>query len=127
MKQTPLILVIDDDPDICSMIKLMLEYHGYVVMSSDNESGARSILSDNKVDLIIMDMLLSGFDGRDFCRQLKAAHETSAIPVLMFSAHPNAKQSCIDAGADDFIGKPFEMQELLGKLRNCLNSKQPTS
>ena len=118
------ILVIDDDPDICTMIKMVLDYHGYTAMDADTEEKANSILGSNEINLIIMDMLLSGVDGSDICRRLKQNPRTASIPVLMFSAHPNAKKICIAAGADDFISKPFEMNELLEKITSHIGTQK---
>ena len=116
MKQKGFILVLDDDPDICMMIKMVLDYYGYEVMDSANEEAAKEIISSNRVDLIIMDMLLSGADGTDICKQLKKSEATSSIPVLMFSAHPTARETCLAAGADDCISKPFEMNDMMDKI-----------
>ena len=116
MKEKALILVLDDDPDICIMIKMVLDYYGYDAMDAENEVNARKIISSNHVDLVIMDMLLSGADGTDICRRLKQDKVTSSIPILMFSAHPTAKDTCLAAGADDFISKPFEMNDMMDKI-----------
>lgn len=116
MPNDVLIMVLDDDPDICSMLKMVLDYHGYGAVDTDGEEPAKKILSENHVDLIIMDMLLSGADGTDICRRLKQDEQTSSIPILMFSAHPNAEKICLEAGADDFISKPFEMNDLINKI-----------
>src|SRR4030095_16145120 len=116
MKPGQLILILDDDPDLCTMIKLMLEYKGYGAVEANNEHDARKVLMEKQIDLIIMDMLLSGTDGTDVCRRLKQDEKFSRVPILMFSAHPNAKDACLKAGADDFISKPFEMNDLLGKI-----------
>ena len=124
MKQKSLILVLDDDPDICIMIKMVLDYYGYDAMDADNEENAMKIILSNHVDLLIMDMLLSGVDGTDICRQLKQDKETSSIPILMFSAHPTAKETCLAAGADDFISKPFEMNDLMDKISFFLERKK---
>jgi len=124
MRQKSLILVLDDDPDICIMIKMVLDYYGYDAMDADNEENARKIILSNHVDLLIMDMLLSGVDGTDICRQLKQDKETSSIPILMFSAHPTAKETCLAAGADDFISKPFEMNDLIDKISFFLERKK---
>lgn len=124
MKYEDLILVLDDDPDICAMLKMVLEYHGYGADEADGEAKAKEILSTKKVDLIIMDMLLSGADGTDICRRLKQDKQTLSIPILMFSAHPNAQKICMEAGADDFIAKPFEMNELIGKVGFFLERKK---
>ena len=124
MKEKSLILVLDDDPDICIMIKMVLDYYGYDAMDAGNEENARKIISSNHVDLLIMDMLLSGVDGTDICRQLKQDKETSSIPILMFSAHPTAKETCLAAGADDFISKPFEMNDMMDKISFFLERKK---
>ena len=124
MKDKSLILVLDDDPDICIMIKMVLDYYGYDAMDAENEENARKIISSNHVDLLIMDMLLSGVDGTDICRQLKHDKKTSSIPILMFSAHPTAKETCLAAGADDFISKPFEMNDMMDKISFFLERKK---
>jgi len=124
MSNEVLILVLDDDPDICAMLKMVLEYHGYGAEEAEGEEKAKEVLSARKVDLIIMDMLLSGADGTDICRRLKQDEQTLSIPILMFSAHPNAQKICMQAGADDFIAKPFEMNELMDKVVFFLERKK---
>src|SRR5437773_5814522 len=101
------ILVLDDDPDIGIMIKIMLEYKGYSVILTDRADKAEDMISTDGINLLIMDMLLSGTNGTDVCMALKQNSLTASIPIMMISAHPNAKQICLDAGADDFISKPF--------------------
>lgn len=110
------ILILDDDPDICTMIKMVLEYHGFTAFIAESEESANQVLSSGPIDLIIMDMLLSGADGTDICRRIKNDDKRSSLPVLMFSAHPTARESCMAAGADGFIPKPFEMTDLIDKI-----------
>jgi DNA-binding response OmpR family regulator len=114
------ILVVDDDPDIGIMIKTMLEYKGYSVILVDRPENAEDSIKENMPDLIIMDMLLSGANGTDICTRLKQNPLTAPLPVMMISAHPNAKQICIDAGANDFISKPFDMQDILLKINRLM-------
>jgi DNA-binding response OmpR family regulator len=114
------ILVLDDDPDISLMLRLMLEYRGYVVNTAGKPQDAYSFLEKNKVDLIVMDMLLSGVNGIDVCLHLKQTETTQSIPVLMISAHPNAQKICLDAGADDFISKPFDMHDILARINQLI-------
>jgi DNA-binding response OmpR family regulator len=121
MNRNTKILVLDDDPDIGTMIKMMLEYKGYAVTVSDRAIQAEEALRDNNIDLIIMDMLLSGVNGTDLCTDLKKDSSTSHIPVIMISAHPNAKEICLQAGADEFISKPFDMQDILSKIAHLVN------
>jgi DNA-binding response OmpR family regulator len=110
------ILVLDDDTDIGTMIKMMLEYKGYSVTVSERADEAQEVLQADGISLIIMDMLLSGVNGTDLCHQLKADPATTHIPVIMISAHPNAKEICLKAGADEFIPKPFDMNDILSKI-----------
>ena len=106
------VLVLDDDPDIGTMIRAMLNLRGYDVAVTESAQGMFDYLSQGSVHLILSDMLLSGDDGTDICLKLKADPATSEIPVIMFSAHPNARELCLKAGADAFIGKPFDLKEL---------------
>ena len=121
MNNNARILVLDDDPDIGTMIKMMLEYKGYRVTVSDRADMAQQALNNGGVDLIIMDMLLSGVNGTDLCMDLKKNPSTSRIPVIMISAHPNAKEICLEAGADEFISKPFDMNDILSKIDGLLH------
>ena len=118
------ILVVDDDADIGLMIKSILSYYKFRVNAY---LGAEQMLDALKQQpkppqLIIMDMLLSGTDGRDICRKLKSSELTKEIPVLMISAHPNAKETCIEAGANDFLEKPFDLEMLINKSRQLMHS-----
>jgi DNA-binding response OmpR family regulator len=119
MKNTR-ILVLDDDADIGTMIKMMLEYKGYSVTVSDRAESAQETMRSGDVDLVIMDMLLSGVNGTDLCREFKKDKATSTIPIIMISAHPNAKEICLQAGADEFISKPFDMNDILSKIDRLL-------
>lgn len=113
-------MVVDDNKDLLFMITSMLKIKGYKVSSIENTDGIESIVIELAPDAIMMDMLLCGADGREICRQLKANPAISKIPVLMLSAHPQAAEDCIAAGADRFIEKPFEMQHLLNTLNEVL-------
>ena len=70
--------------------------------------------------LLLMDMLLSGTDGRDVCRKLKTDPSTSKVKIIMMSAHPDADKSCREAGADDFISKPFDIDHFISVVKNLL-------
>lgn len=123
MSKKNTILVLDDDPDIGTMIKMMLEYKGYSVTVSDRAEQISEIVHDNDIDLIIMDMLLSGSNGTDVCAELKRNKSTAHIPVMMISAHPNAKEICLNAGADEFISKPFDMHDILSKIDRLVTER----
>lgn len=114
------ILVVDDDPDIGIMIKTMLEYHGYPVTVTSKATDAESMLKTGTFRLLIMDMLMSGMNGVDICTRIKEDPSTSQVPVIMISAHPHAEKICQEAGAEDFIPKPFEMHDILSKIDRLL-------
>jgi len=117
------IIVLDDDPDIGTMIKVMLEFRGYTVFVTERVEQLRQVIGEQPISLVITDMLLSGDNGTDVCIDLKKDPATSHIPVIIFSAHPNARQSCLGAGADDFLAKPFDMQELYKKVDSLVLEK----
>lgn len=110
------ILVVDDDQDIGAMLKMMLEYKGYTVTLLSNAAQTEQVLSKQMTEVIILDMLIAGFNGTDICRSLRLNPLYTHIPILMISALPDARKTCIEAGADDFISKPFDIDELLTKV-----------
>jgi|SRR4051812_3976081 DNA-binding response OmpR family regulator len=118
------ILVIDDDPDIGTMIKMILEYKGYSVIVAERAEQASEALKNDGFNLIIMDMLLSGVNGTDLCSEFKKDSSIAHIPIIMISAHPNAKEICLQAGADEFISKPFDMQDILLKIDHLIHKSQ---
>lgn len=118
------ILVVDDDPDIGMMLKMMLEFKGYEVTLVNRAEKTHEVLQTDNIDLVILDMLIAGDNGTDVCASIRHNDSTSNLPVMMISALPDAMQSCIQAGANEFISKPFEMQDLLSKVRHLLNGNQ---
>lgn len=114
------ILVIDDDPDILDFLHDLLELEGYAVTVSTKGNALEQLQEGGLPDLVLLDVFLAGRDGRDLVKSLKRTPETRQIPVLMFSAHPSAEAAARAAGADDFLAKPFQMDELLAKVQTLL-------
>jgi len=114
------ILIIDDNEDIVLMLKAMLNLKGYVSEVKTNVQDLDEHLRKTRPHLILMDMLLSGADGREVCKDLKDSPEFAAIPILMISAHPTAKEDCIAAGVNYFLAKPFDMQNLFEVVQMAL-------
>lgn len=110
------ILLIDDDPDVRTVMTTILLRQGYDVATASRKEEAWQKLEEDKPSLILLDVLLSGSDGRELCREIKAAPRTKDIPVIMFSGHPSAGLQFEAYGADDFISKPFNTEALLEKL-----------
>jgi DNA-binding response OmpR family regulator len=115
------ILIIDDDFDIQEAIKALLEDEGYSVQTSDKPLDLKSREPKNLPDLILLDILLSGNDGRDYARQLKSDDQLKKIPIIMLSAHPSARISATQGGADEFLEKPFDIADLLQAINRYLN------
>ena len=114
------LLVVDDDADILEFLKVILEDEGYTVVTTDKDDYLERLQDDTLPDLILLDLLLSGKDGREIVKYLKTNEKTNHIPVIMFSAHPNAQAMTKNAGADDFVAKPFEIDLLLSKIAKYL-------
>jgi DNA-binding response OmpR family regulator len=109
------ILVADDDRAIVDAICMYLEFEGYAVESTFDGSDVLS-LAETLPDLIILDIWMSGVDGMEICRQLKKEKRVSHIPVLMISASRDLQRSAQQAGADGFLAKPFDMEELTARI-----------
>ena len=112
------ILVVDDDADILDALRCVLEDADYTVETC-KDGGHAERLADDEASLpklIILDVLLSGKDGREICRKLKRNERTKNIPIVMISAHPTAKKSVFASGADKFIPKPFDITNLLNTI-----------
>jgi DNA-binding response OmpR family regulator len=116
------ILVVDDDPNIVDSIKLLLEMEGYKV-ETDCDGKTIPIVEKTTPDLILLDIWMSGQDGREICKHLKKQAHTKKIPIIMVSASKDIIDSSKEAGADDFIAKPFEITDLLAKIESHLNQK----
>jgi DNA-binding response OmpR family regulator len=114
------LLVVDDEPDILAFLQIILEDEGYEVVTSDKGEFLEQLHNDRLPHLILVDVLLSGKDGRAIVKHLKSQPETMHIPVIMFSAHPSAERTAQQAGADDFLAKPFEIDVLLAKIAHFL-------
>lgn len=117
----PSILVVDDDESIGFMIKMMLEHKGFSVIVKQDALQLKELIQSSNIGLIILDMLINGIKGTDICTQLKADAETNHIPVMMMTALPDIEQICKDAGADDFIAKPFEMDVFISKVKGFIS------
>jgi DNA-binding response OmpR family regulator len=114
------ILIIDDDPDIRTVLNILLKKQGHMVDTASREEEVFDKISQFQPSIILLDVLLSGADGRTICQRVKANKETSHIPVIMFSAHPGAAGKIDAYGADDFISKPVNTETLIAKIQNQL-------
>lgn len=109
-------MIADDDPGIVDAIEAILEFEGYQVTTTTDGADVLD-LKDDLPDLLLLDIWMSGEDGRDICKRMKQLEATRNIPVIMISASRDIKSSAMAAGADDFVAKPFEINELLDKIK----------
>ncbi len=110
------ILVVDDDKDILNILKLILQMNGFEVLVTPNGDEALSKSLSYSPQLVLLDVFLSGSDGRDICNILKGNPATKNIPVVIFSAHSNLQDVLKVCNADDFISKPFDINDLVEKI-----------
>lgn len=110
-------MIIDDNVEMLNALKLVLEFSDYNVLCVQNYRHVMASVEQFLPQLIIVDILLSGFDGRDICRQIK---DTRNVPVVLMSALWDAEKSATEYGADAFIKKPFDLDELTTLINKLL-------
>jgi DNA-binding response OmpR family regulator len=119
------VLVVDDLAANRRLMQAILTPHGYEVVEAESGEHALELLSDGRVDLVLLDLVMPGLDGHETCRRIRANPDTAYLPVVMVTASgPAEKVRAIDAGADDFINKPLDQAELLGRVRSLLRIKR---
>lgn len=119
-----MILVVDDLPQNVRLLRAVLEPRGYAVASASSGAEALARLAAGGIDLVLLDVVMPGLDGYEVCRRLRADPETAFLPVVMITASgEQEKRRALDAGADDFVTKPFDQAELLARVRSLLRVK----
>src|ERR687885_2852045 len=119
----PTILMVDDDPHVLRSLRAALESHGYRVRSAANGPVALEACAAERPDVVLLDLALPGMDGVEVCRRLRS---WSRVPILVLSArvHESQKVEALDAGADDYVTKPFGTEELLARIPAALRRDQ---
>jgi CheY-like chemotaxis protein len=120
-KSNPRILIVEDNPDILELYTIMLRHNNYHVLGKDSGEEIEPVIKNFLPDAIVLDMLLSGLDGLNVCKQIKDDPSISHIPVIMVSAHASGLEKSVEAGAEFFIAKPFDMATFLNTLSHALN------
>jgi len=118
----PRILIIDDDPAILELVSINLDMAGYEVCKASDGVKGQAMAMQLLPDLVILDLMLPNVDGFTVCQRLRRNDRTADIPVLMLTALSGIKDKVegFNAGADDYLTKPFEIEELLARVRSLL-------
>lgn len=122
MTTKPLIFCVEDDSNIRELIDYTLSQSGFAVLSFDNANDFFKGLSDRKPDLVILDIMLPDKDGMSILKELRASSHTDNLPVIILTAKSGQmdKIKGLDAGADDYITKPFDVLELISRVKAIL-------
>ena len=120
------IFIADDDEDILDILGMMLRLQKYEVVSSTNPEEIFNLTTEIP-DIILLDIWMSGMDGREICKRLKADERTSHVPVLFISANSNISDIARECNANGYIAKPFEMSELVSYIRKVLENSSQAS
>jgi DNA-binding response OmpR family regulator len=114
------VLVVDDESTIRDLLNIFLPTKGLKVILAANGEEALELAKKNIPKIILLDIKMPGIDGMETCRRLRAEEQTRYIPVIMVTAFGTTKTEATDAGADDFISKPFDMEDLALRLKSAI-------
>lgn len=119
------ILFVENVPDQVEMVGMRLEEEGYEFISAMDGAEGLKKARENRPDLILLDLIMPKLDGLEVCSLLKQAEETKKTPIIVITALDvgDAQEKSFAAGVDDFVTKPYDLEELLAKIKNLLEKK----
>src|SRR3954463_1733201 len=115
MTTTSKILIVDDEPQIRRVMRTALTGEGYIVEDANSGEKALNVLRESRFDLVLLDMNMPGLSGMETCRQIRSESEVGIIMLTVRSTEAD-KVAALNAGADDYVTKPFSMPELLARI-----------
>ena len=124
---TKTVLIVDDEASIREMIAIALEMADYQVLEADNAQTAHAMVVDHQPDLLVLDWMMPGISGIELARRLKRDEATAELPIILLTAkgEEDNKIQGLEAGADDYITKPFSPRELVARLKAVLRRATP--
>jgi two-component system phosphate regulon response regulator PhoB len=127
MRKLPQVLVVEDEPAIAELISVNLRHNGFAVVVASDGVSAQSEMDAVLPDLVLLDWMLPGESGASLARQWRKHPRTKGVPIIMLTARSEEsdKVQGLDAGADDYLTKPFSTQELLARIRAVLRRRVP--
>ncbi len=127
MTERASLLVVDDEPEICEILLEYFTQQGFAVHSAGNADQARQLMTSNTPDLVILDIRMPGEDGLSLARWLRDAHQNTGIIMLTTAADVVDRIVGLEIGADDYVAKPFDLRELLARVKSVIRRQQQTS
>ena len=127
MKQAPLVLVVEDEAALVTLLRYNLEREGFRVAEARDGEEAMLQIAEQMPDLVVLDWMLPLMSGIEVCRQLRRLPETRRLPIVMLTARGEEgdKLRGLDAGADDYVTKPFSPSELIARMRAVMRRSRP--
>jgi len=124
---TPLILIVEDEADLVTLLRYNLESEGFRVAEAGNGEEALVLVQEERPDLILLDWMLPMLSGIEVCRQLRRRPQTADVPIIMLTARGEEgdKIRGLECGADDYVTKPFSPAELIARVRAVMRRAQP--
>jgi adenylate cyclase len=124
-RERPLILAVDDEPANLALLGKLLKHHDYDVVEAYDGQSALDAIADYEPDLVCLDMMMPRLDGIEVCQRVRLQPERVGLPILLLTAsnRPEDKVRGLEAGANDFLSKPFDESELFARVRSLLRSK----
>src|SRR5579859_4026238 len=120
------VLVVDDEPAVRQALDRALRFEGYQTESAEDGQAALVVHAERPADAIILDVGMPRLDGLEVCRRIRSAGDTTPILILTARAAINDRVAGLDAGADDYVVKPFALEELLARIRALLRRTAPS-
>jgi len=115
------VLLLDNDEGVLDVMQEALSYEGFQIKAIDSTDNIFPLIDGFDPDLIILDYILSGVNGGEICHQIKANPKTTDLPVIIMSAYPRVIRSLGYYGCDDFIAKPFDLDDIVERIKNLID------
>ena len=121
-KAGPLVLLVDDDDKVRELVRVNLEFEGYTVREAGSAEQGLEVIAEAKPDLVLLDVMMPHVDGWEMLRRIQEQYGAGAIPVVMFSGQvdEHARNQAASGGAQAFVGKPFDLQQLIDQTKSLL-------